>query len=136
MQCLHANKIIHRDLKPQNIFVCANQMIKVADLGESKQLNHTIQQVNTSIGTFGFMSPEVIKGADYSMKSDIYSLGALLYYMCTQGTTPDVTEAYKPIDEARFSPRLCTLVCQMLEKDPGKRPTIDLVYTECDPSAK
>ena len=75
---IHKKKIVHRDVKPENILI-NNNVIKIADFGFAKKVNG---ETNTSFkGTPLTMSPQILEGVNYSDKTDIYSLGATLYFM-------------------------------------------------------
>ncbi|KIJ53750.1 hypothetical protein M422DRAFT_25550 [Sphaerobolus stellatus SS14] len=74
-------QILHRDLKPDNIFLDENQVIKLGDFGLSKALGAT-NFANTYVGTPYYMSPELIQEKAYDTKSDIWSLGCLIYELC------------------------------------------------------
>lgn len=75
---LHSNKIIHRDIKPQNILL-HNSEIKICDFGFSQTLKEELSMLNTICGTPLYMSPEAINMEPYTTKSEIWSLGILLY---------------------------------------------------------
>ncbi|KAJ1421397.1 kinase-like domain-containing protein [Ochromonadaceae sp. CCMP2298] len=79
MQHMHERRIMHRDLKPANIFLTLDGTIKVGDLGLSRELSEHTIQAHSKVGTPLYMSPEVLKGEGYDFKSDIWSLGCLLY---------------------------------------------------------
>lgn len=80
---IHKNKILHRDIKPNNIFLTANGTVKLGDFGISKLLEGTTDAASTFVGTANYMSPEVCESRPYNYKSDIWSLGCLLYELCT-----------------------------------------------------
>jgi len=87
---MHGNKIIHRDLKPQNIMLCTDGSLRIMDFGiakstESRRL--TFVGFSTTMGTPDYMAPEQVKGKRGDARTDIYSLGALLYEMTT-GVVP------------------------------------------------
>jgi NIMA (never in mitosis gene a)-related kinase len=79
---IHDRKILHRDLKTRNIFIKDNN-IKLGDFGISRILAGTSDYATTFTGTPYYMSPEVLKHDRYNTKSDIWSLGAVLYELCT-----------------------------------------------------
>jgi len=78
----HDRKILHRDLKAQNIFLTENDIVKLGDFGIAKVLKNTVEHAVTIVGTPYYLSPEIIQNTPYSFKSDIWSLGVLLYEMC------------------------------------------------------
>ena len=78
---IHEKKILHRDLKSGNIFLTSTGQVKLGDFGIAKSLCSTLDKAKTFIGTPYYFSPEVIMSKPYSFKSDIWSLGVLLYEM-------------------------------------------------------
>ena len=72
---------MHRDIKPQNIFLTRRGVCKLGDFGISKALASTMQKAKTTIGTPSYLSPEIFNGKGYNFKTDIWSLGVLLYEM-------------------------------------------------------
>ena len=75
--------ILHRDLKPENIFLDANGNIKLGDFGLSRVLGKQVDLAKTFVGTPYYMSPEQVNESGYDVKSDIWSLGCLLYELCS-----------------------------------------------------
>lgn len=75
----HDRKIVHRDLKTKNLFLTKDQRIKLGDFGIAKLLNHTRDKLNTMVGTPYYLAPELIENKPYSFKSDIWSLGIVLF---------------------------------------------------------
>ena len=88
LQALHNNSIIHRDIKPGNIFLLDNDIIKIGDFNVGTFGKHDLRQ--TRIGTPLIMSPEVFYGKQYGYKTDIWSLGCVVYEMATLHPVFDV----------------------------------------------
>ncbi|KAJ9532988.1 hypothetical protein QJQ45_018070, partial [Haematococcus lacustris] len=83
LQYIHSKRILHRDLKTQNIFLSKGNIIKLGDFGISKVLEKTDQFATTVTGTPYYMAPEICTNQPYTFKSDIWSLGCVLYELCT-----------------------------------------------------
>ncbi len=133
----HKNDIIHRDIKPQNILVDRNGEIKVADFGIARLVNQgtgTISSTNTALGSVHYVSPEQAKGEPADAKSDLYSVGVVIYEMLT-GMVPfdgesAVSVALKQVNEQPRSMRtlhrdiskgLDEVIMKALTKDPKMR---------------
>lgn len=81
---MHSQSILHRDLKTLNIFLTKDNKIKIGDLGVAKILDNIEKDFATSkVGTPYYLSPEVCEDRPYNSKSDIWSLGCILYELCT-----------------------------------------------------
>jgi NIMA (never in mitosis gene a)-related kinase len=80
---LHMHKILHRDVKTINMFLDKNNGIKIGDLGVAKMLNQTANMAHTVVGTPYYLSPELCEEKPYNHKSDVWSLGCVLYELCT-----------------------------------------------------
>jgi tetratricopeptide (TPR) repeat protein len=132
----HGKGIIHRDLKPGNIWLSADGTAKIGDFGLAVAVDLSrLTQSGMMVGTVSYMPPEQAMGGQVSEKADLYSLGAMLYEMVT-GRPPFVgddsvsiigqhinTPPVSPIwHRADLPPALETLIMQLLEKDPDKRP--------------
>ena len=79
MKHVHDRKILHRDLKAQNIFLTSAGIIKLGDFGIARVLRNTAELASTQIGTPYYMSPEIMDNKRYNSKTDIWSLGCVLY---------------------------------------------------------
>ena len=134
LQYLHVNKILHRDIKTINMFLAKDDMIKIGDLGVAKQLNQTANFAYTIVGTPYYLSPELCEEKPYNNKSDIWSLGCVLYELCTLKHPFEaqnqaalilkiVRSKYTPIG-TNYSKSLQELVTLLLLKDYKKRPNI------------
>ncbi|XP_022786792.1 serine/threonine-protein kinase Nek5-like [Stylophora pistillata] len=80
---VHDRKILHRDLKSQNIFLTKNGIVKLGDFGIARVLHSTMELARTCIGTPYYLSPEICENKPYNNKSDIWSLGCVLYELLT-----------------------------------------------------
>lgn len=83
VKTMHANNILHRDLKAANVFLCSNTFVKLGDLGVAKVLKHDQALASTQVGTPYYVAPEVWRNKAYNSKCDMWSLGCLLYELCT-----------------------------------------------------
>jgi NIMA (never in mitosis gene a)-related kinase len=82
MKHVHDRKILHRDIKGQNIFITKANTLKLGDFGIARVLNKTQDKARTVVGTPYYLSPEIIENKPYSFKSDVWSMGVLLYELC------------------------------------------------------
>ena len=105
LEYLHAHRVIHRDLKPQNIMLCADGSVRLMDFGIAKAERArrlTWVGFSPTLGTPDYMAPEQVKGRRGDERTDIYSLGAILYEMTT-GSAPFEGESPYVIMNARLS---------------------------------
>ncbi|NXD08696.1 NEK11 kinase, partial [Nothocercus nigrocapillus] len=128
---MHERRILHRDLKAKNIFL-KNNFLKIGDFGVSCLLMGSCDLATTFTGTPYYMSPEALKHQGYNTKSDIWSLGCILYEMCcmshafsghnflsvvlkiVEGDTPSLPDTYPS--------KLNAVLNSMLSKNPSMRP--------------
>ena len=148
IQYLNNFGIIHRDIKPENIMFAKPynfKTLKIIDLGICKTLNYG-EKVNESIGTNGFISPEIYRHNFYSFKVDIWSIGILLYTLITGGILPfddanmdlkvvanKVIYLQQEYPEEYFgdkSKKLVNLLDKMLEKKDDKRIDINCLLKD------
>jgi serine/threonine protein kinase len=83
LEFAHRNGIVHRDIKPPNILITTDGRAKIADFGIARLEGTELTQEGTSLGTPSYMSPEQFRGGTIDGRSDIFSLGAVLYWMLT-----------------------------------------------------
>lgn len=123
LQFAHRHNLVHRDIKPHNIFLTSIGQVKVMDFGIAREGNGSgITQTGVVIGTPQYISPEQAQGLPVDGRSDIYSLGVVLYEMLT-GRVPfddsnPVTVAYKQVREDPIPPSVI---------DPDIPPTLEAV---------
>jgi len=134
---VHDRRILHRDLKTQNIFLTAKGDVRMGDFGISRVLQHTYDCAKTAIGTPYYLSPEICQDQPYNQKSDIWSLGCMLYEIVTLNHAFDATSMkglvmkilrgnYPPIAKT-YSKELSDLLALLLRKNPEERPNINQV---------
>ncbi|KAJ8355597.1 hypothetical protein SKAU_G00183910 [Synaphobranchus kaupii] len=129
--------VLHRDLKPANIFLDAKQNVKLGDFGLARILNHDTSFAKTFVGTPYYMSPEQMNRTSYNEKSDIWSLGCLVYELCALSppfTAYNQKELAEKIREGKFrripyrySEDLNSLVCRMLHLKDYMRPSVESI---------
>ena len=84
LACAHDSYIIHRDIKPQNVLILEDGKVKITDFGIAMALNsNELTQTNSVMGSVHYLPPEQANGSGASIKSDIYSLGILMYELLT-----------------------------------------------------
>jgi tetratricopeptide (TPR) repeat protein len=136
LEYAHSKRIVHRDLKPGNVWLSADGTVKVGDFGLALAMDlPRLTQPGMMVGTLHYMPPEQAMGGEVTAKADLYSLGAMLYEMVTGRlpfvgddsvavigqhiNTPPVSPTWHRAD---LPPALETLILQLLEKDPQRRP--------------
>jgi len=135
LQYIHTERILHRDLKTSNLFLTSKKrIVKLGDFGISRVLEGSIEAAITVVGTPYYMSPEVCENKPYTFKSDVWSLGCVLYELCMlkHAFSADnllglvykiVSDKYEPIPK-RYPPALNTLIKKMLTKQADTRPSV------------
>jgi serine/threonine protein kinase len=130
----HQHNVVHRDIKPANLMLTPDDVIKITDFGTAKILQFGTAQTAHVMGTPSYMSPEQVKGKPVDGRSDIFSLGVILYELMT-GEKPFpgqniTTVIYKIINEEPIPPRsldssihpgLSAVISRALAKDPAER---------------
>ena len=105
----HRNMVVHRDVKPANIMILHNGLVKMTDFGIAKMMAMGMTQAGQILGTPNYMSPEQVKGRQIDGRSDIFSLGVILYELVTGekpfGGQNITTVIYKIINENPIPPR-------------------------------
>ncbi len=131
----HRQGIIHRDLKPENIIITRYGKVKITDFGVAKNLeSEDLTMTGIIMGSPAYMSPEQAKGLSVDNRSDIFSLGVLLYLFAT-GKLPFKGKNYSSVANSicnevpksvekvnqKVHPELSKIIARALEKDPEKR---------------
>jgi serine/threonine protein kinase/Tol biopolymer transport system component len=131
----HEKGIVHRDIKPDNIMIRKDGIAQIMDFGLAKL--HGVSRLTkegSTVGTAGYMSPEQVQGQETDHRSDIFSLGVLLFELFTRQLPfkgiHDTALAYEIVNvdsppmstvDPALSPELDTVVLECLEKDPKER---------------
>jgi serine/threonine protein kinase len=133
VQHLHQMGIVHRDLKTSNIFLADNTP-KVGDLGVSHQVSENTLMLQTFSGTPLYLSPELVRGHPYNEKTDIWSLGIVLYELCALtppffgGTLLNLAQAIDSAEipplPSQYSQKIDRFVKWLLQRDYTQRPSI------------
>ena len=135
LECAHKNNIIHRDIKPDNILITEDNIVKVTDFGIAKVADsQTVTNSNKIMGSVHYFSPEQAKGRFVDCRTDIYSLGIVMYEMVT-GQVPfsadsSISVAMMHVQEPVIPPKeiikdipenINQAILKALEKEPINR---------------
>jgi eukaryotic-like serine/threonine-protein kinase len=136
LQAAHKQGIIHRDIKPQNVLIDHKGEVKLMDFGIARMAEapEAMTQAGLIVGTPHYMSPEQVQGKQLDPRSDVYSMGVLIYEMLagkrpfessslTGVLTAHITEKPKPPIDVRpeIGRDINAIVMKCLEKDPKAR---------------
>ena len=139
----HDNGIIHRDLKPENVILTADGNVKLMDFGLARSISSRLTTEGTILGTVFFLAPEQAQGKPIDPRSDLYSLGVMLYELTT-GELPFTADdplavisqhIHVPVvppraKNGKIPPALETLILKLMAKDPTDRPASALDVLE------
>jgi serine/threonine protein kinase len=142
----HQHSVVHRDIKPGNILITKNGKVKVTDFGIARAgTSESLTQTGSVMGTATYFSPEQAQGYNVDGRSDIYSLGIVMYELAT-GVAPftadtPIAVAFKQVSEKLVPPSVRNpdiaqdfeaIICKCLEKDPDRRyPNANDVHDDC-----
>ncbi|KAL7934178.1 kinase-like domain-containing protein [Trichoderma chlorosporum] len=123
--------ILHRDLKPENVFLGEDNSVKLGDFGLSKMIkSHDF--ASTYVGTPFYMSPEICAAEKYTLKSDIWSLGCIIYELCAREPPFNAKSHYQLVQKIKegkinplpemYSPELNQVIKDCLKVNPDRRP--------------
>uniref|UniRef100_A0A8D1KSD3 Serine/threonine-protein kinase Nek3 n=1 Tax=Sus scrofa TaxID=9823 RepID=A0A8D1KSD3_PIG len=130
---IHKKRVLHRDIKSKNIFLTQNGKVKLGDFGSARLLSNPMAFACTYVGTPYYVPPEIWENLPYNNKSDIWSLGCILYELCTL-KHPFQANSWKSLIlkvcqgsmsplPAHYSYELQHLIKQMFKKNPSHRPS-------------
>lgn len=144
---LHARKILHRDVKSANLFLTADDEVRVGDLGVAKILDSGTMHARTTVGTPFYLSPELCEGRPYDARTDCWALGVVLYELCTlkhpfnaanQGELilKIMKGKYPPLPAIYAATALPTVLSACLRRDPARRPNVMQILASASVEAK
>ncbi|XP_075707875.1 serine/threonine-protein kinase Nek3 isoform X2 [Rhinoderma darwinii] len=137
VQHIHEKRVLHRDIKSKNIFLTQRRTIKLGDFGSARVLSSPMAYACTYVGTPYYVPPEIWENLPYNNKSDMWSLGCVLYEICTlkhpfqAGSWKNLIMkichgTYSPLP-SQYSYDLRSLIKQIFRKDPRQRPSVNTI---------
>lgn len=142
LRFLHSKKILHRDIKPMNVFLTSQNHAKLGDFGVSKVLRQNENFARTIVGTPYYLSPELCEKRPYNNKSDVWSLGCVLYELCALrrpflaqsevGLAIRIIRSQPAALPKHCSKDLAAVIASCLKKDYRQRPAVqDILAMDC-----
>ncbi|NWV67731.1 NEK3 kinase, partial [Malurus elegans] len=134
---IHEKRVLHRDIKSKNVFLTQNGKVKLGDFGSARLLAHPMSYACTYVGTPYYVPPEIWESLPYNNKSDIWSLGCILYELCTLKHPFQANSwkhlifkickgSYDPLP-SHYSYELHYLIKQMFKRNPQNRPSASTI---------
>ncbi|NXJ32531.1 NEK3 kinase, partial [Ciconia maguari] len=134
---IHDKRVLHRDIKSKNVFLTQNGKVKLGDFGSARLLAHPMSYACTYVGTPYYLPPEIWESMPYNNKSDIWSLGCILYELCTLRHPFQANSwkhlilkickgSYNPLP-SHYSYELHYLIKQMFKRNPQNRPSASTI---------
>ncbi|XP_071594574.1 serine/threonine-protein kinase Nek3 isoform X1 [Heliangelus exortis] len=134
---IHDKHVLHRDIKSKNVFLTQNGKVKLGDFGSARILAHPLSYACTYVGTPYYVPPEIWENMPYNNKSDIWSLGCILYELCTLKHPFQANSwkhlilkickgSYNPLP-SHYSYELHYLIKQMFKRNPKSRPSASTI---------
>ncbi|NWR50801.1 NEK3 kinase, partial [Regulus satrapa] len=134
---IHDKRVLHRDIKSKNVFLTQSGKVKLGDFGSARLLAHPMSYACTYVGTPYYVPPEIWESLPYNNKSDIWSLGCILYELCTLKHPFQANSwkhlilkickgSYDPLP-SHYSYELRYLIKQMFKRNPQNRPSASTI---------
>ncbi|KFP32572.1 Serine/threonine-protein kinase Nek3, partial [Colius striatus] len=136
---IHDKRVLHRDIKSKNVFLTQNGKVKLGDFGSARLIAHPLSYACTYVGTPYYVPPEIWESMPYNNKSDIWSLGCILYELCTLRHPFQANSwkhlilkicqgSYNPLP-SHYSYELHYLIKQMFKRNPKNRPSASTILS-------